>query len=103
VPDWMWQLILGIQGPTISERIWPQLILGILGLAVALALLSWGLQRLRRSLKDSPDFQRSQGWTLEQVKRLYESGQLTDKQYKRLREEVAKGLVKQGRGGRSCR
>ena len=86
MPDWMWQLILAI---------------GVLVLGSV--VLIWVLARLKRYLQGLSVPPSGSGWTLEQVKRLYESGQLTDKQYKRLREEVAKGLVRQGRGGRPGR
>ena len=79
MPDWMWQLILAI---------------GVLVLGSV--VLIWGLARLKRHLQVPSVPPSSSGWTLEQVKRLYESGQLTDKQYKQLREEVAKGLKKEG-------
>ncbi len=79
MPEWMWQLILAI---------------GVLVLGSV--VLIWGLARLRRHLQVPSVPPSGSGWTLEQVKRLYESGQLTDKQYERLREDVAKDLVKQG-------
>ncbi len=79
VPDWMWQLILPI---------------GVM--VLGLVVLIWGLARLKRYLQGLSVPPSDSGWTLEQVKRLYESGQLTDKQYERLREELAKDLVKQG-------
>ena len=79
VPEWMWQLVLGVAG-----------------LALGLVVLSWGWARLRRHLQGPSVPLRGSGWTLEEVKRLYQSGQLTDNQYKRLREEVAKGLKKEG-------
>ncbi len=86
MPDWMWQLILAI---------------GVL--LLGLVVLIWVLARLKRYLQRPSVPLTGSGWTLEQVKSLYESGQLTDKQYKRLREQVAKSLVKQGRGGRPGR
>ncbi len=86
MPDWMWQLILAI---------------GVLLLGSV--VLIWVLARLKRYLQELSVPPSDSDWTLEQVKRLYESGQLTDKQYKRLREKVAKGLVKQGRGRRPGR
>ena len=80
-----------------------QLILAIGALLLGLVVLIWVLARLKRYLQRPPVPPSGCGWTLEEVKRLYESGQLTDKQYKRLREQVAKSLVKQGRGGRPGR
>ena len=73
------------------ENIWP-LILVIVGVAIVLALLSWGLERLRQSLKDSSTFQSGTGWTIEQINELHQSGQLTDKQYRFLRDAVIKGM-----------
>ena len=81
MPDWMWQLILAI---------------GVLVLGSV--VLIWVLARLKRYVQGLSVPPSGSGWTLEQVKRLYESGQLTDKQYKRLREEVAKALKKEGAG-----
>ncbi len=75
-----------------------QLVLGVAGLALVSVVLIWGLARLKRYLQGPSVPPSGSGWTLEQVKRLYESGQLTDKQHKRLREEVAKGLKKEGYG-----
>ena len=86
VPDWIWQLILAIAV-----------------LALGPVVLIWGLARMKRRLQQLSVPPGDSGWTLEQVKRLYESGQLTDKQYKRLREEVAKALQKKGRVERSRR
>ena len=83
MPDWMWQ--------------W-QLILAIGVLVLGSVVLIWVLARLKRYLQRPSVPLTGSGWTLEQVKRLYQSGQLTDKQYKRLREEVAKGLKKEGYG-----
>ncbi len=86
MPDWMWQLILAIG-------------VLVLGSVVLISVLA-RLKRYLQGLSVPPD---DSGWTLEEVKRLYQSGQLTDKQYKRLREEIAKGLQKKGRGERSRR
>ena len=86
MPDWMWQLILAI---------------GVLVLGSV--VLIWVLARLKRYLQVPSVPPSGSGWTLEQVERLHESGQLTDKQYKRLREEVAKGLKKEGYGKRPGR
>ena len=67
------------------------LVLIFIGLIVAtilLALLFWGLKRLKRSIKDSSSCQSGTGWTIEEIDKLHESGQLTDKQYRSLRNAV---------------
>ena len=67
------------------------LVLIFIGLIVAtilLALLFWGLKRLKRSLKDSPFRPGDAGWTIQEIDKLHESGQLTDKQYRSLRDAV---------------
>ncbi len=79
MPKWIWQLLLGIGA-----------------LAVGLTVLTWVLGRLRRRYQRPSVPLTGSGWSLEQVKRLHQSGQLTDKQYERLRDEVAKGLKKEG-------
>ena len=73
--------------------IWPLIII-IIALAIVLALLLWGLGRLRKSLKDSSAFQSGTGWTVEQINELHKSGQLTDKQYRSLRDAVIKNMQK---------
>ncbi len=75
------------------EWIWPFL-LGIGALVVVLVGLTWVFRWLRRHFYQPPTSLTGSGWTLEEVKKLHESGQLTDKQHKRLRDEVAKGLKK---------
>lgn len=79
MPKWIWQLLVGIGA-----------------LAVGLMVLTWVLGRLRRRYQRPSVPLAGYGWSLEQVKRLHQSGQLTDKQYERLRDEVAKGLKKEG-------
>ena len=83
MPDWMWQLLLGIAG-----------------LGLALEVLTWGVGRLRRRYQQPSVPTGESGWTLGQLEKLYESGQLTDEQYKLLREKVAKGVVKAEGGKR---
>ena len=73
------------------DGIWPLIII-IAALAIVLALLLWGLGRLRQYLKDSSHFQRGTGWTLEQINELHKSGQLTDKQYRSLRDAVIRNM-----------
>ena len=79
MPKWIWQLLLGIGA-----------------LAVGLTVLTWVLGRLRRHYQRPSVPLTGSGWSLEQVKKLHQSGQLTDKQYDRLRAEVARGLKKHG-------
>ncbi len=75
------------------EWIWPFL-LGTGALVVGLVGLTWVFRWLRRRFHQPSTSLTGSGWTLEEVKKLHESGQLTDKQHKRLRDEVAKGLKK---------
>ena len=89
------QLGSGKQGLAVPKWIW-QLLVGIGTLAVGLTVLAWVLGRLRRHYQRPSVLLTGSGWTLEEVKRLHESGQLTDNQYERLRDEVAKGLKKEG-------
>ena len=74
------------------EVTWPLIvvIVGLAILAIALAVLSWALGRLRKSLKNPPAFQKGTGWTIKQINRLHQSGQLTDKQYRSLRETISR-------------
>ena len=81
MPELTWQLLLGITGLT----------LGLMALISGIALLRRYLQR------PTPDSTGS-GWTMDKVKSLHESGQLTDKQYERLRDEVIKAMEKNSRG-----
>ena len=83
VPNWIWQLILVIAA-----------------LVVGSVVFIWAWGRLRGYIHRLSVPPSGPGWTLEQVKRLHESGQLTDKQYKRLREQVAKGLLEKENEGR---
>ena len=85
----------GEQGLAVPKWIW-QLLLGIGALAVGLMVLTWVLGRLRRHYQRPSVPLTGSGWSLEQVKRLHQSGQLTDKQYERLRKGVAQGLEKEG-------
>ena len=73
--------------------IWPLIII-VAALAIVLALLLWGLECLRKFLKDSPTFQSDTGWTIEQINELHKSGQLTDKQYRSLRDTVIRNTHK---------
>lgn len=82
---------------------WPLILAVVMGLATALALLFWALARLRKSLKTLSGFQRGSGWTVEQVKELHQSGQLTDIQYRSLRDAVIRGLQKSQSEGHSRR
>ena len=79
MPEWIWKFLLGVGA-----------------LAIGLIGLGWIVGWLKRRFQHPPTALMGSGWTLEQVKRLHESGQLTDKQHKRLREEVANGLKKEG-------
>ena len=104
-----WELlrILGLlggvkQGLGVPELRW-QLLLGIAALVLGLMVLLWGIAVLRRYLQRPTTAAKGSGWSLEKVKRLYESGQLTDKQYERLREEVIEGLDKKSGGKGSGR
>ena len=80
MPDWIWLLALVIAAS-----------------AVILALLSWSLGRLRKFLKDSSAFRSSPDWTIEQINELHKSGQLTDKQYRVLRDAVIRNMQKSQR------
>ena len=82
--------------------IWPLIII-VAALAIVLALLLWGLERLRKFLKDSPTFQSGTGWTIEQINELHKSGQLTDKQYRSLRDAVIRNMQKSQQEGCSQR
>ena len=77
-----------------SEVNWSLILAVAIGLAIALALLFWGLACLRKSLKSPSGFQRGSGWTVQQIKELHQSGQLTDIQYRSLRDAVIRGLQK---------
>ena len=55
---------------------------------IMLFLLYWGFRRLKRALKDSSSFQCNSAWSIEQINELHKSGQLTDKQYRSLRDAV---------------
>ena len=77
----------------VPETLWP-LILIIAALAVILALLFWVLGRLRKSLQRPSAGAWGSGWTMEQINRLHQTGQLTDKQYQTLCETVMKDLEK---------
>ena len=79
------------------ELTW-QLLLPIAALILGLMVLIWGIALIRRYLQRPTPRARSSGWTLEKVKSLHESGQLTDKQYEHLRDEVIKGMEKNSRG-----
>ena len=87
----------GEQGLAVPKWIW-QLLLGIGALAVGMTVLTWFLGRVRRHYQRPSVLLTGSGWTLEQVKRLHQSGQLTDKHYERLRDEVTKGLKEEGYG-----
>ena len=78
MPEWIWQFVLGVGA----------LATGLMGLA-------WVVGWLKKRFQHPPAALTGSGWTLEQVKRLHESGQLTDKQHERLREEIARGLKKE--------
>ena len=83
--------------------VWPLIliIVGLAILAIVLAVLLWALGRLRKSLKDPPAFQLDTGWTIEQISELHKSGQLTDNQYRDLRQVVMAGLQKKANTGAS--
>ena len=83
MPDCMWELLLGIAG-----------------LGFALTVLTWGVGRLRRRYQQPSVPLGEFGWRLEQLEKLHESGELTDEQYKLLREKVAKGVVRAEGGNR---
>ena len=80
MPDGIWLLI-----PVIAAS------------AIVLALLLWSLRRLRKFLKGSSAFQSGSGWTIEQINELHKSGQLTDKQYRSLRDAVIRNMQKSQR------
>lgn len=86
MPEWIWQFLFGVGA----------LAIGLMGLSL---VLEW----LKRRFHRPPTTLTGSGWTLEQVKKLHESGQLTDEQHKRLREEIVKGLNKEGDGKGSNR
>jgi len=69
-------------------RLWILIFIGLVVATILLALLFWDLRRLKRSLKDSSSRQGDAGWTIEEIDKLHESGQLTDKQYRSLRDAV---------------
>ena len=83
MPDWMWPLLLGIAGLAV-------------GLLVLTSVLGW----LRRRYQQPKVPLGDSGWSLGQIGKLHESGQLSDEQYKVLREKVAKSSVRAGRGKR---
>ncbi|NIA07838.1 MAG: hypothetical protein GWP14_09455 [Actinobacteria bacterium] len=68
-----------------------------------LILLFWGLRRLKRSLKDSSSLGSGSGWTIEQINELHESGRLTDKQYRSLRDAVIRSSDRPAPGSRHRR
>ena len=84
MPDFLFKMIMVIAAAG--------LILLLLALAGLLA---------RRYNKRSSVRPIGPGWTIEEVEKLHESGQLTDKQYSDLRETVRKGLEKTGNTGGS--
>ena len=69
-------------------RLWILIFIGLVVTTILLALVFWGLRRLKRSFKDSPSRQDDAGWTIQEIDKLHESGQLTDKQYQSLRDAV---------------
>ena len=74
-----------------AERTWP-LLLAIAVLVPFLVLMSWALGRLRRQMKRPTKPISGPTWTVEQLRSLHESGQLTDKQYQELRDGVLRDL-----------
>ena len=56
---------------------------------VALGLALWWLRKYSKSRSAPPA---GPGWTLTEVETLHKSGQLTDTQYKDLKDVVIKGL-----------
>ncbi len=79
MPEWIWKFLLGAGA-----------------LAVGLIGLSWISRWLKRRFQQPPTALTGSGWTLEEVERLHKSGQLTDEQHERLREEIVKGLTEDG-------
>jgi len=75
----------------VPERLW-QFLLGAGALVVVLVGLSLVVGWLKKRFHQPPAALTGSGWTLEQVKKLHESGELTDEQHKRLREEIVKVL-----------
>jgi len=80
--------------PTVQLKEIVQLLVAIGLLAVVMSLAWWGLGRLRRYFRPYPPGSRSSGWTMEQIEKLHQSGQLTDQQYRALREAVIKDINK---------
>ena len=85
---------MGNKGFTMVEATISLLILAVAAAVIVLTLLYWALARLKRSLKSPLAFQRGSGWTVEQIKELHQSGQLTDIQYRSLRDAVVRGMQK---------
>ena len=88
------------------EEIVRLLILVLICLAavlVVLTLLFWCFRRFKRSLNDSSSLESNSAWTIEQINELHESGRLTDKQYRSLRDAVIRSSDRPAPGSRSRR